>query len=42
MRENIEKSIKRWLKRKVTITLGMMVAFMINRGDKLFRNYYKI
>lgn len=29
MRENIEKSIKRWLKRKVTITLGMMVAFMI-------------
>lgn len=32
MRENIEKSIKRWLKRKVTITLGMMVAFMITGG----------
>lgn len=32
MRENIEKTIKRWLKRKVTITLGMMVAFMITGG----------
>ena len=32
MRENIEKSIKRWLKRKVTITLGVMVAFMITGG----------
>ena len=32
MRANIEKSIKRWLKRKVTITLGMMVAFMITGG----------
>ncbi|STO31081.1 Uncharacterised protein [Fusobacterium necrogenes] len=32
MREDIKKSIKRWLKRKVTITLGMMVAFMITGG----------
>ena len=32
MRENIEKTIKRWLKRKVTITLGVMVAFLITGG----------
>lgn len=29
MKDNIKKSIKRWLKRKVTITIGMMVAFII-------------
>lgn len=32
MKDNIKKSIKKWLKRKVTITLGMMVAFMITGG----------
>lgn len=32
MRDNLKKSIKRWLKRKVTITLGMIVAFMITGG----------
>lgn len=32
MKEDIKKSIKRCLKRKVTITLGMMVAFMITGG----------
>lgn len=32
MRDNLKKSIKRWLKRKVTITIGMMVAFMITGG----------
>ena len=34
MRENIEKSIKRWLKRKVTITLGVMVAFLMGLEGK--------
>ena len=29
MKDNIKKSIKKWLKRKVTITIGMMVAFII-------------
>lgn len=29
MKDNIKKSIKRWLKRKATITIGMMVAFII-------------
>ena len=28
-RSNIESSLKRFLKRKVTITLGMVVAFLI-------------
>lgn len=30
MKSNVEKSVKRWLKRKVSITLGMMVAFLIS------------
>lgn len=29
MKDSTEKSIKKWLKRKVTITIGMMVAFII-------------
>lgn len=29
MKENIEKSLRRWLKRKVKITLGLTVSFMI-------------
>lgn len=32
MKDSTEKSIKKWLKRKVTITIGMMVAFMITGG----------
>ena len=32
MKEDIKRSIKRWLKRKITITLGMMIAFMITGG----------
>lgn len=29
MKDNIEKSIKRWLKNKVKVTLGLMVSFLI-------------
>lgn len=30
MKSNVEKSVKRWLKRKVSITLGLMVSFLIS------------
>lgn len=29
MKDNIEKSIKRWLKNKVKVTLGLMISFLI-------------
>lgn len=32
MEQKIEKSLKRWLKRRVKVTLGLVVAFMITGG----------
>lgn len=42
MKGNVEKSIKRWLKNKVKVTLGLMVSFLITGSIGYAEEYTRI